>query len=64
MNLNMKLQSSAAKAQSKTIDLELKRLEAAQLAEQTKIITVGPSPFSLVHFADIPDILARQLSRN
>ena len=45
MNLNMKLQSSAAKAQSKTIDLELKRLEATQLAEQTKIITVCISLF-------------------
>ena len=41
MNLNLKLQSSAVKAQSKTIDLELRRLEAAQLAEQMKIVTVS-----------------------
>lgn len=40
MNLNLKLQSTAAKAQSKTIDMELKRLEAAQLVEHMKIITV------------------------
>lgn len=30
MNLNLKLQSSATKAQAKTIDLELKKLEAQQ----------------------------------
>ncbi|OCF42027.1 dynactin 1 [Kwoniella heveanensis CBS 569] len=39
MNLNLKLQSTAVKAQSKTVDLELKRLEAAQLAEHLRIVT-------------------------
>ncbi|WVN86516.1 uncharacterized protein L203_101680 [Cryptococcus depauperatus CBS 7841] len=38
MNLNLKLQSTAAKAQSKTIDLELKKLEAIQLAEHLRIV--------------------------
>ncbi|OXG26855.1 dynactin 1 [Cryptococcus neoformans] len=38
MNLNLKLQSTAAKAQSKTIDLELKKLEACQLAEHLRIV--------------------------
>lgn len=40
MNLEMKLQSTANKAQSKTIEMELKRLEATQLAEHMKIVTV------------------------
>ncbi|WVF69238.1 hypothetical protein IAT40_004014 [Kwoniella sp. CBS 6097] len=39
MNLNLKLQSTAVKAQSKTVDLELKKLEAAQLAEHLRIVT-------------------------
>ena len=38
MNLNLKLQSTAVKQQSKTIDLELKKLEAAQLAEHLRIV--------------------------
>lgn len=38
MNLNLKLQSTAAKAQSKTIDLELQKLEALQLAEHLRIV--------------------------
>ncbi|BEI86397.1 hypothetical protein CcaverHIS002_0606840 [Cutaneotrichosporon cavernicola] len=38
LNLNLKLQSSAVKTQSKTVDLELKKLEAAQLAEHLRII--------------------------
>lgn len=38
MNLNLKLQSTAAKAQSKTIDLDLKKLEAYQLAEHLRIV--------------------------
>ncbi|KGB74790.3 dynactin 1 [Cryptococcus deuterogattii R265] len=38
MNLNLKLQSTAAKAQSKTIDLELQKLEAFQLAEHLRIV--------------------------
>lgn len=41
MNLNIKLQSSATKAQGKTIELDLRKLEAAQLAEQAQIITVS-----------------------
>jgi hypothetical protein len=44
LNLNLKLQSTATKAQSKTIDLELKRLEASQLAEHMKIVTVSAAP--------------------
>ncbi|KAI9631947.1 dynein associated protein-domain-containing protein [Dioszegia hungarica] len=39
MDLNIKLQSSATKAQGKTIEMDLRKLEAAQLAEQTRIIT-------------------------
>ncbi|ODO01512.1 hypothetical protein I350_06332 [Cryptococcus amylolentus CBS 6273] len=38
MNLNLKLQSTAAKAQTKTIDLELKKLEATQLFEHLRIV--------------------------
>lgn len=38
LNLNLKLQSSAVKTQSKTVDLELKKLEAAQLAEHLRIV--------------------------
>ncbi|BEJ17135.1 hypothetical protein CspHIS471_0605360 [Cutaneotrichosporon sp. HIS471] len=38
LNLNLKLQSSAVKTQSKTVDLELKKLEATQLAEHLRII--------------------------
>ncbi|WVQ65710.1 uncharacterized protein L199_003888 [Kwoniella botswanensis] len=39
MNLNLKLQSTAVKAQSRTVDLELKKLEAVQLAEHLRIVT-------------------------
>ncbi|ORX40158.1 dynein associated protein-domain-containing protein [Kockovaella imperatae] len=47
MNLNLKLQSSAAKTQSKTIELDLKQLEAAQLAEHLKIVTAYlPEPYT------------------
>lgn len=46
MNLNLKLQSSAAKTQSKTIDLELKKLEAAQLTEHLRIVQAYlPDPY-------------------
>lgn len=41
MNQNLKLQSSAARTHSKTVELELKRIQAAQLAEQMQIITVS-----------------------
>lgn len=40
MNLNLKLQSSAVKTLGKTIELELRRLEAAQLAEHLRIVQV------------------------
>ena len=40
MDINMKLQISAAKAQNKTIDLELRRLEADQAMEQLSIVQV------------------------
>ena len=46
MNLNLKLQSSAVKTQGKTVELGLKRLEAAQLAEHMKIVTAYlPDPY-------------------
>ncbi|KAG0638702.1 dynein associated protein-domain-containing protein [Tuber brumale] len=38
MDINMKLQITAAKAQNKTIDLELRRLEADQAIEQLAIV--------------------------
>jgi dynactin 1 len=38
MDLNMKLQVSAAKTQVKTIDLELRRLEAEEASEQLEIV--------------------------
>ncbi|PWW73898.1 hypothetical protein C7212DRAFT_359190 [Tuber magnatum] len=38
MEINMKLQITAAKAQNKTIDLELRRLEADQAIEQLSIV--------------------------
>lgn len=40
MDINMKLQITAAKAQNKTIDLELRRLEADQAMEQLSIVQV------------------------
>lgn len=40
LNLNLKLQSSATKAQAKTIDLELKKLEATQAMEHLAIVQV------------------------
>ena len=40
MDINMKLQITAAKAQNKTIDLELRRLEADQAIEQLSIVQV------------------------
>lgn len=43
MDINMKLQISAAKAQNKTIDLELRRLEADQAMEQLSIVQVNLS---------------------
>lgn len=46
LNLNLKLQNSAVKTQSKTIDLELKKLEAAQLAEHLRIVQLYlPEPY-------------------
>lgn len=46
LNLNLKLQSSAVKTQSKTIDLELKKLEAAQLTEHLRIVQLYlPDPY-------------------
>jgi dynactin 1 len=48
LNLNLKLQSSATKAQSKTIDLELRKLEASQATDHLGIVQVRcrPWPFS------------------
>jgi len=41
MNLNLRLQSTAAKMQNKAIDIELKKLEAAQLSEHLRIVRVS-----------------------
>lgn len=41
MNLNLRLQSTAAKMQNKAIDIELKKLEAAQLSEHLRIVQVS-----------------------
>jgi dynactin 1 len=41
MNLNLRLQSTAAKMQNKAIDIELKKLEAAQLSEHIRIVQVS-----------------------
>jgi dynactin 1 len=41
MNLNLKLQSTAAKMQNKAIDVELQKLEAAQLSEHLRIVQVS-----------------------
>lgn len=41
LNLNLKLQSTVAKGQVKTIDLELRKLEALQSAEQISIMKVN-----------------------
>ena len=40
MDINMKLQLSAAKAQNKTIDLELRRMEAEEAMEHLQIVQV------------------------
>lgn len=46
MDLNMKLQASASKTQVKTIDLELRRLDAQQAAEHLAIVQLFlPEPF-------------------
>lgn len=44
LGLNLQLQLSAAKAQAKTIDLELRRLDAAQAAEHLAIVQVSRPP--------------------
>lgn len=41
LNLNLKLQSTVAKGQVKTIDLELKKLDALQAADQIAIMKVS-----------------------
>ncbi|KAL2169985.1 hypothetical protein VTG60DRAFT_5386 [Thermothelomyces hinnuleus] len=40
LDLNMKLQISAAKAQAKTIDLELRRMEAQEAEQHLEIVTM------------------------
>jgi dynactin 1 len=47
MSLNMKLQSSVLKNQAKNIDLELRKLDAAQSKELLAIVQV----LSLMHVA-------------
>lgn len=46
LNLNLKLQSSMLKGQVKTIELELRKLDAQQATEQLSIMKVRPSPSS------------------
>lgn len=41
LNLNMKLQSTVLKSQVKTIELELRRLDAQQASEHLAIVKVG-----------------------
>ena len=64
LNLNLKLQSSAAKAQGKTIDFDLKRLQVAQLAEHLDIVTVSLASVSERDRTDRLGILAGQISRD
>ena len=49
-SLNMKLQSNVSRTQSRAIDIELDKIQAAQLADQTELILVSIS---------IPDHLIR-----
>ena len=41
MNLNLRLQSTAAKMQNKAIDIDLQKLEVAQLSEHLRIVQVS-----------------------
>jgi dynactin 1 len=41
MNLNMKLQSSASKAQNRTIELELSKIEASEMKRHLAIVSVS-----------------------
>lgn len=43
LNLNLKLQSSVTKGQVKTIDLELRKLDAMQASERIAILQVSNS---------------------
>lgn len=47
LNLNLKLQSSMVKGQVKTIDLEMRKLDARQALEHLAIVKVGPFFFIL-----------------
>lgn len=47
MNANLKLQTTAAKTQSRAIDLGLEKIEAAQLAEHLRIVRVNHRILSL-----------------
>lgn len=47
LNLNLKLQSTVAKGQVKTIDLELKKLDALQAVDQIAIMKVSSFRFTL-----------------
>jgi dynactin 1 len=44
MSLNLKLQSSASKSQAKTIELEIKKLEARETRELLGIVQVIFTP--------------------
>lgn len=65
MNMNLKLQSTAVKTQNKTIDIELKKLEAAQLAEHLRIVQVShPWDGSGFSEADPQGVPSRSLPRH
>lgn len=51
MNMNLKLQSTAVKTQNKAIDIELKKLEAAQLAEHLRIVQVSTLASACVYLS-------------
>lgn len=54
LNLNLKLQSSVLAGQVKTIDTELRKLDALQAAEHLSIIKVRLLPPAPPHRPDVP----------
>ena len=49
MDINMKLQLTAAKAQNKTIDLELGKMEAQEATEHLQIVQVRLSQLIAIY---------------
>lgn len=65
LDINMKLQITAAKAQNKTIDLELRKMEAEEAIEHLAVVQVGrtESPLFVLHTdltVDVPSRLIPQ----